>query len=100
DQQALQVVAGHVLSTWSAETHDLSRGDHRFQAGHPAAGHAVLEGMRTARVGGEIAADLRLLGRSRVGWKEQAALAHDAAKLGGAEPRLDPDPPQQRVERP
>ena len=43
------------LRTGPAEGHQLARRDHRLDAGHPAPRHAVLEGVRPARVGREVA---------------------------------------------
>ena len=55
--------------------------------------------MRAARVGGDVAADLRLLGRTGVGREEQAVLAREPAHVGGRHPGLDLHPPEQRVDR-
>src|SRR5206468_8699017 len=67
--------------------------------GHPGAGHAVLEGVGPARVGGDVPTDLRLLGRAGVGRVEKAALPGPAAQGSRRHPGLDGDPPDERVER-
>ena len=56
DQQRPQVEPRDVLAHRPAEGHQLARRDHRLDAGHPAPRHAVLEGVRPARVGREVAA--------------------------------------------
>ena len=84
DQEALQVVAGHVLADRSADLDDLAGRDDRLQPGHPGARDPVLEGVRTAGVGGDVAADLRLLGGAGIGREEEAVLARQPADLGRA----------------
>ena len=55
--------------------------------------------MRPAGVRGDVAADLRLLGRARVGREQQAALAREPPDVAGRHARLDVHPPEQRLER-
>ncbi len=98
DQEALQVIAGHVLADRAADLDDLAGWDDRLQPGHPGARDPVLEGVRTAGVRGDVSADLRLLGGAGIGRKEEAVLARQPADLGRAQPRLDADPPQQWLE--
>ena len=43
--------------------------------------------------------DLRLLGRTGVGWKEQSVLARNAANVRRRHPSLGLQPPEQRLER-
>jgi len=61
---------------------------------------AVLECVRTSGVRRDVAADLRLLGRTGVGWVVQPAFARELRHLGGGAAGLDFHPPEQRVERP
>ena len=91
DQQALQVVAGHVLADRPADRDDLAGRHDRLQPGHPGARDPVLEGVRAAGVGGDVAADLRLLGGAGIGREEEAVLARAA---GG--PRRCSTPPRRR----
>jgi hypothetical protein len=53
--------------------------------------------MRAACVGGDVAADLRLLGRPRIGREQQAVLARKAAHGARPEACLDADAPAARV---
>ena len=64
------------------------------------AGDAVLERVRPAGVAGDVAADLRDLGRARVGREAQAALAREPLDVAGRDACLDVHPPEQRVELP
>ena len=74
DQQRAQVVAGDVLAQRRRPRRISSPGATTASSpADPAAGHAVLERARAARVGGHVAADLRLLGRARVGREQQPA---------------------------
>ena len=72
DEQALQVVGGHVLAQRPAERDDLPGRHDRLDARHPVPRHAVLEGVRPAGVAGDVAADLRDLRRPGVR-RERAA---------------------------
>jgi hypothetical protein len=99
DQQAPQVVAGDVLADRAAERDHLAAGEHRLEPRHPRPRHAVLEGVRPARVGRDVAADLRLLTGARVGREQQAVLAREPPHVRGAQARLDAHPPAQRLER-
>src|SRR3954452_21638290 len=61
-EEAREVVRRHVLAHVPACLDELARGEDRLQPGHPRPRGAVLERVRTARVRGHVAADLRLLG--------------------------------------
>ncbi len=54
--------------------------------------------MRAAGVAGDVAADLRLLGRAGIGREAKAVLAREPVDLAGRHSGLDVDPPKQRVE--
>ena len=75
DEQVAQVVPRHVLHALVAEPHDLAAGEHRLQAQHVVAGHAVLQPAQAAGVLGDVAADGRNLPRPRIGRIEQPVLA-------------------------
>ena len=98
DEQALQVVAGDVLADRAAERDDLAGRDDGLDPGHPVAGDAVLEGVRPAGVARDVAADLRDLGRARVGREAQAVLAREPLDVAGRDAGLDVHAPEQRVE--
>ncbi len=98
DEQVLHVVACDVLPDRAAHVDDLAGRDHRFDPRHPVAGDAVLEGVRPAGVAGDVAADLRDLGRAGIGREPQAALAREALDVAGRDAGLDVHAPQQRVE--
>jgi hypothetical protein len=87
------------LRTGPAEPHELAGRHDRLDAGHPRAGHAVLEGVRPARVRRDVAADQRRLGRARVRRVEQPVLERQARDVGRPYAGLDLHAPQQRVER-
>jgi hypothetical protein len=55
--------------------------------------------VRAAGVCRDVAADLRLLGRSGIRRKEETVLADDAAKLSRPEACLYPDTPEEWIER-
>ena len=93
DEQRAQVIARDVLADRPADFDHLAACEDRLEAGHPGAGRAVLEGVRSAGVGRDVAADLRLLGRARVGREEQPVLTRQTADVGGCQARLDADPP-------
>ena len=72
----------------------------RLDARHPVPRHAVLEGVRPARVAGDVAADLRDLRSTRVGREAQPVLARQPLDVTGGHAGLDVHPPEQRVELP
>jgi hypothetical protein len=98
DQQVLQVVAGDVLARPAADVNELAWSEHDLEAGHPRAGHAVLQRVRAAGVRRDVAADLRLLRGARVRPEEQAVLAREAPHVARAHTGLRIDPPQRRLE--
>ena len=55
DQQADQIEPGRIVDR--SELDDRAVGQHGFQAEHVVDGHAVLERVRAAGVGGHVAAD-------------------------------------------
>src|SRR5439155_218773 len=71
----------------------------RLQPGDPGTGDAVLERVRSTRVRGDVAADLRLLSRTRIWRKDEPVLPGGASEIGRPQPCFDADPPEQRVER-
>ena len=98
--EAAEVVAGDVLPDRAADARRARPGATTTSTpGHPVARDAVLEGVRAARVGGDVAADLRLLGGTGVGREEEAVLAREPAHVGGRDARLGLHPPDERVER-
>ena len=97
--EAAEVVAGDVLPDRAADADELPGRDDDLDARHPVARDAVLEGVRPARVGGDVAADLRLLGGTGVGREEEAVLAREPAHVRGRDARLGLHPPDERVER-
>src|SRR5947209_4216521 len=62
DQQGLEVVPGHVLADRAADGDGFTGREDGLEPGDPRAGDAVLERVRAAGVGGDVAAELRLLG--------------------------------------
>ena len=90
----LEVVAGHVLRQRSAELHDLAGCDDDLEPRHPGSGDPVLVGVRATGVGGDVPADLRLLGRARIGREEKASFAREPPYLARPETGLDVDPPE------
>ena len=85
DEQPDHVEACHALGGAAAEPHRIAVGDrtfnhgpadHRAQAQHIVAGHAVLQAAQAARVGGHVAADRRPGRAGRVGRVPQAVLGH------------------------
>ena len=100
DHQRLEVVAGDVLAQRPADPDELARRQHHFEPGDPGAGDAVLERMRPAGVGGDIAAELGLLGRAGIGREEQPVLPGAAAEVGGHHTGLDCGAPKLGVEVP
>ena len=98
DEQVLHVVARNVLAQRAADVDDLAGRDHDLDPRHPVAGDAVLERVRAAGVAGDVAADLRDLGRARVGREAEAALAREPLHVAGRDARLDVHPPEQRIE--
>ena len=97
-EEADQVIAGDVLADRAAEQHHLAARQHCFQAGDPVAGDAVLEGVRPAGVGRDVAADRRLLGGAGIGGEEEPVLAGEALHVGGSGTSLHLHSPQPRVE--
>ena len=98
DEQALEVVAGDILCGPAADVHELAWSEHDLDTGDPGAGDAVLERVRPAGVGGDVAADLRLLGRAGVGAEEQPVLAREALHVACAHAGLGEHPPQRRLQ--
>ncbi len=95
DQQALQVIARDVLARPAADLHELAGREHDLQARDPAAGHAVLEGVRAAGVRRDVAADLRLLGRAGVGGEHAGrSRAPAAARRAVLTPASGQHPPE------
>ncbi len=74
------------------------RGDDDLEPTHPRTGDAVLERVRATRVRRDVAADLRILRRARVGREEETALAHQTAEVGRPQTGLDLDSPEERIE--
>jgi hypothetical protein len=99
-EQPDQVVASHVLAGRAAHAKHSSRGQHGLNSGHPGTHDAVLEAVRAARVRCDVAADLRLLGRSRVDWKAEAVLARQPLDYLCRHAGLYLNPPEKRIERP
>ena len=56
--------------------------------------------MRPAGIRGDVASDLGLLAGTGVGREQEAVLAGEPTDVCGRHPRLDPHPPQQRLDRP
>ncbi len=87
DQQALQVVAGHVLADRAADARSAPPARRPPPARSPSAPVTpYLNACGPARVRGDVAADLRLLGALRVGREEQAALACEPPDVAGRTP--------------
>ena len=99
DEEALQIEARDVLANRTADRDDLTGRQDRFQPRDPRAGDAVLERVRAAGVGRYVPADLGLLGRAGIRREEEAAFTNDAAELRSPETCLDPDAPEERLER-
>ena len=59
DDRAAQIVALHLLAAvgFRAEPNDLAVGQHHFETEHVVGGDAVFERVRSAGIGGHIAAD-------------------------------------------
>jgi len=72
-----------------ARAHDGAVGQDDLEAEHVVAGHAVLQAARAAGIGGDVAADRRLLERGRVGRVIPAHGAGRVAHVAGDGPRLD-----------
>ena len=88
DEDAGQVVAAR-LPRLAAEPHDLAVGHDHFEAQHVIRGDAVLQGVRAARVVGDVAADrARLLARG-IGRVVVAARADLPREVQVDEPGLD-----------
>ena len=98
DEQAAQVVAGHVLAERPSDGDDLAGSDDGLEPGHPRAGDAVLERVRAARVRRDVAADLRLLGGAGVGREEQPALPGETAHARRRHAGVDVGAPEERLE--
>ena len=98
DQQRLEVVAGDVLAHRAADPDELAGREHELEPGDPGARHPVLERVRPAGVGGDVAADLRLLGGAGIGRKQQPVLARAAPQVSGDHARLDRAAPQPGIE--
>ena len=86
--EACQVIAGSVLTHGSAERDELARGHDCLDAEHPVAGDAVLERVRPARVRGDVAADVRLLGGSGVGRERRGRSRAPGVGPSRSAPRL------------
>ncbi len=98
DQQAAEVVPGDVLAVGPAEREHLAGRDDGLQARHPRAGRPVLEGVRPAGVGRDVAADLRLLGGAGVGREVEPVLAREALHVARGHAGLGVDPPQRGLQ--
>ena len=98
DEQALDVVPRDVFADRPADVHDLAGRDHRLEPGDPVPRHAVFEGVGATGVARDVAADLRDLGRARVGGEAEAALACEPLHVSGRDARLDVHAPEQRIE--
>ena len=98
DEQTLEVIPRDVLRGPAADLHELARRKHHLHARDPGAGDAVLERVRAAGVGGDVAADLRLLGCARIRREEQPVLARQALHVARADAGLGEHAPQRRLE--
>ena len=100
DHERADVVARHVLAQPPAEADELARCDRHLEARHPGAGDAVLERVRPAGVGRDVAAELRLLGGAGIGRVVEAVLAREPLHLVRRDAALDLAAPLERLERP
>ncbi len=81
DEQLLEVVAGVVLQHAVHRGDDRAVGQHRLQAQHAAAHHAVADHVDAAGVGGDVAAHGAGAARAQVHREHQALLAYRFLQL-------------------
>lgn len=99
DEQAPQIVARDILAYGSAKRREVGGSEHRLDSGNSVSRDPVLEGLRSACVRGDVAADLRLLACTGIGREEEPGLPDDAPQLRSADPCVDLDAPLERIER-
>ena len=98
DQQPAQVVPRDVLAHRTPDAQQLAGRDDGLEPRHPRARDAVLEAVRTAGVRRDVAADLRLLGRARIGREAQAVLTCEPAHGVRRDSGVDLHAPLERIQ--